>query len=81
MGTTSWSPPHPPHLPVGEDHTLHPSTGVRGSSGGPPLPSPTALLAWGPSGPGDTSMLGSGALWLRAGEEERLWCLPGRQLL
>ena len=37
------SPPPPPHLLLGEDHTLHPSTGVRGSSvwvGVLPLPSP-----------------------------------------
>ena len=47
MGTTSWSPPHPSHLPLGEDHTLHPSTGARGSSGGPspPLPHSSACLA------------------------------------
>ena len=41
------SPPHPPHLLLGEDHTLHPSTGVRGSSvwvGVLPLPSPPPQL-------------------------------------
>ena len=36
-----------------------------------PLPSPAALLAW-PSGPGDTRMLDSVALWLRPGD---LWGL------
>ena len=51
------------------------------AAGGLPLPSPAALLAWGPSGPGDARMLGSEALWLRAEEEQGLWCLPGHQLL
>ena len=47
-GSPPGSPPHPPYLPVGEDHTLNPSTGLRGSSGGPSPapPPPTALLAW-----------------------------------
>ena len=51
-----------PHPPLGEELMLPPSTGVRGSSGGPSVPSPTALLASGPSGPGDTRMLASEAL-------------------
>lgn len=45
-GSPPVSPSHPPYLPVGEDHMLHPRTGVRGSSEGPSLPAPTALLAW-----------------------------------
>ena len=46
-GPPPGSPPPPPNLPLGEDHMLHPSTGVSGSSGGPsPAPPPTALLAW-----------------------------------
>ena len=41
------SPPHLCNLPLGEDHTLHPRTGVRGSRGGPspPLPHSSAGLA------------------------------------
>ena len=40
-------PPAPPHLPLGEDHMLHPSPGESGSSGGPspPLPHSSACLA------------------------------------
>ena len=46
-GSPPGSPPHPPYLPVGEDHMLHPSPGVRGSSGGPSpaLPHSSACLA------------------------------------
>ena len=53
---------HSPHPPLGEELMLPPRTGVRGSIGGPSIPSPTALLASGPSGPGDTRMLASEAL-------------------
>ena len=68
-GSPPGSPPHPPYLPVGEDHMLHPSPGVRGSSGGPsPSCPPPQLCLSGPSGPGDTRMLGSVGLWLGAGD-------------
>ena len=41
------SPPHLCNLPLGEDHTLYPRPGVRGSRGGPspPLPHSSAGLA------------------------------------
>ena len=58
---------------------LPPRTGVRGSSGGLPLPSPKLCLS-GPSGPGAARMLGSEALWLRPGEEG-LWCISRHQVL
>ena len=62
------SPPHPPHPPPGEELMLHPVQ-ERGAAGGAlPCPSPTALLAWGPSGPADTRMLGSEALRLGTGD-------------
>ena len=63
------SPPPPPNLPLDEDHRLHPSAGLRGSSGGPPPPLPSPQLCL-PGLPGETRRLGSEALWLRAGEEE-----------
>lgn len=83
------SPPPHPHLPLGEDHMLHPSIGVGAAVGGgavgggrsfpsPPLPAPTTLLAWSPSGPGDARLLDSEALWLRPGD---LWGLHCHQLL
>ena len=49
---------------------LHHSTGVRSSSGVPPLPSPEALLVC-PSGPGDARMLG---LRLCGCEQEKKAC-------
>ena len=51
-------PPAPPHLPLGEDHMLHPSPGESGSSGGPYPASPSQLHFPGTSGPGDTRVLG-----------------------
>ena len=54
-------PPHPPHPRPGEELMLHPSKERGAAAGGLALPSPTALLAWGPSGPGDARMLGSEA--------------------
>lgn len=68
-GSPPGSPPHRPYLPVGEDHTLHPSTGLRGSSGGSsPARPPPQLCLPGPCGPGDARMLGSVGLWLGAGD-------------
>ena len=47
-GPPPGSPSPPSNPPLGEDHTLHPSTGVRGSSGRPPLPVDTNCLGAGP---------------------------------
>ena len=74
-------PIHPIH-PWVKSSCFIPVQEREAAAGGlPPTPFPTVLLAWGPSGPGDARMLGSEALWLRAEEEKRLWCLPGHQLL
>ena len=51
MGTTSWSPLHPPHPPPGEELMLHPVQERGAAAGALPCPSPTALLAWAPLGP------------------------------
>ena len=47
QGPPPGSPSLPSNLPLGEDHMLPPSPGVRGSSGGPspPLPHSSACLA------------------------------------
>ena len=58
-GRPPGSPPPPPHLPLGEDHTLHPSTGVRGSRGGSLASPPQQLCFPGSSGPGDSRRLSS----------------------
>lgn len=50
-------PPAPPHLPLGEDHMLHPSPGESGSSGGPSPAPPSQLHFPGTSSPGDTRVL------------------------
>ena len=72
QGSPPGSPPHPPYLPVGEDHTLHSSTGLRGSSGGPspaPPPPPATALCLAP-----VALLTPGCwvLWVCGWEQETL---------
>ena len=71
QGPPPGSPSLPPNLPLGEDHMLHPSPGVRGSSGGPspPLPHSSACLA-----PLALVTLGCWGLRLCGWEQEKKAC-------